>query len=170
MEIKSISNANVYVEGGSLLGKCEKVKLPDVSFATDEVKPLGLVGAFEVPTGLEKMEGEIVWISYYPGAAPLYANPWKTHKIQIRSSSDTHDDNGLLSRQPMVTHMNCAFKKSAMGEYEQNKGARFTSSFSCTYIKQVLDGKDMLEIDVLNNIYRVEGEDMLAEYRENIGG
>ena len=33
-----------------------------------------------------------------------------------------------------------------------------------------VDGDEVLELDYLANIFRVGGEDMLADYRSNIGG
>ena len=32
------------------------------------------------------------------------------------------------------------------------------------------DGEEVLELDYMANIFRVGGEDMLADYRSNIGG
>jgi len=36
-------------------------------------------------------------------------------------------------------------------------------------IKQTLAGKEILFVDVLANIYRVNGQDVLQKYRTNIG-
>lgn len=44
------------------------------------------------------------------------------------------------------------------------------SKFSATYIKQVVDGNDVLEVDAMANIYKVNGVDKLDLYRTNIGG
>ena len=32
-----------------------------------------------------------------------------------------------------------------------------------------IDGEEIVEIDVINNIYKVGGEDLLAERRQNLG-
>ncbi|MCU3415694.1 phage major tail tube protein, partial [Enterobacter hormaechei subsp. steigerwaltii] len=54
--------------------------------------------------------------------------------------------------------------------FKQHENAEFSSSFTCTYIKQVLDGEELLELDYLANIFRVGGIDQLTDYRINIGG
>ncbi|AMC34664.1 phage major tail tube protein [Janthinobacterium sp. B9-8] len=46
----------------------------------------------------------------------------------------------------------------------------FPTSFSATYLKQVMGGKELLELDYMANTFRVNGEDMLETYRQNIGG
>ena len=48
--------------------------------------------------------------------------------------------------------------------------AEFSSKFTASYIKLVVDGADVLKVDVAANIYKVNGIDKLANYRKNIGG
>ena len=62
------------------------------------------------------------------------------------------------------------FKASPLGEFKQHEGVNLTTKFSCTYIKQVINGQDILELDVLANIYKAGGRDLLSNYRVNIGG
>ncbi|EAT6972200.1 phage major tail tube protein, partial [Salmonella enterica] len=57
-----------------------------------------------------------------------------------------------------------------LGTFKQNENPEFSSAFGCTYIKQVVDGETLLELDYLANIFRVNGTDQLNAYRNNIGG
>jgi P2 family phage contractile tail tube protein len=57
-----------------------------------------------------------------------------------------------------------------MGDFKQNDKAEFSSKFYATYVKQTVNGQDVLEIDAMANIYRVNGQDKLDLYRTNIGG
>ncbi|RBH44108.1 phage major tail tube protein, partial [Pseudomonas sp. MWU13-2860] len=75
-----------------------------------------------------------------------------------------------LQQVSLVTFLNVMFKKNPLGTYKQHENAEFRSSFSATYIMQVVDGEDVLELDYLANIFRVGGDDMLELYRRNIGG
>ena len=36
-------------------------------------------------------------------------------------------------------------------------------------MRQVVDGREVLEVDVLANIFKVDGVDVLAQYRQNLG-
>ncbi|WP_027809960.1 phage major tail tube protein, partial [Burkholderia cenocepacia] len=58
IEINRITNANIYVNGNSLLGRAEEIKLPDISAIMQEHKALGMVGKIELPAGFDKLEGE----------------------------------------------------------------------------------------------------------------
>jgi hypothetical protein len=54
--------------------------------------------------------------------------------------------------------------------FKQHDNVEAESSLGVTYYKLVINGKIVVEIDVLANIYKVNGEDMLTNYRSNIGG
>ncbi|UDM18418.1 phage major tail tube protein [Vogesella sp. XCS3] len=170
IQVNRITNANIYMEGNSLLGRAEEVKLPDVQAIMTEHKALGMIGKIELPSGFDKLEGEIKWNSFYPEAMKATANPYKTVQLQCRSSVETYGQGGRLEEKPLVTYLTISFKKNPLGTYKQHDNAEFPSSFSATYIKQVLDGEEILELDYLANIFRVGGEDMLTNYRANIGG
>jgi uncharacterized protein len=145
IEINRITNANIYVNGNSLLGRAEEIKLPDISAIMQEHKALGMVGK-------------------------IVANPFKAVQLQCRSSIETYGAQGRIQEVSLVTFLTVMFKRNPLGTYKQHDNAEFGSSFSATYIKQVVDGEEVLELDYLANIFRVGGEDMLADYRSNIGG
>ena len=157
IEINRITNANIYLDGANLLGRAEEVKLPDVSMTMQEHKALGMVGKVELPAGFDKLEGEIKWNSFYRDAMLSAANPYKSLALQI-------------DEVPLVTFLTIMFKKNPLGTFKQHENAEFSSSFTCTYIKQVMDGEELLELDYLANIFRVGGVDQLTDYRINIGG
>ncbi len=77
---------------------------------------------------------------------------------------------GLIDEIPLVTFLTIMFKKNPLGTFKQHENAEFSSSFTCTYIRQVLDGEELLQLDYLANIFRVGGVDQLTDYRINIGG
>ena len=170
IQLNRVTNANIYVDGNCLLGKAEEIKLPDITTVMSEHKALGLVGKIELPSGFEKMEGEIKWNSFYRDVWLKMNNPYSMVQLQVRSSVETYGAMGRMQQQPLVTFLSVMFKKNPMGTFKQNDNAEFSSSFACYYIKQQLAGEDMLELDVLANIYKVGGVDQLDIYRNNIGG
>ena len=170
IQINSITNAGIYLEGASMLGRAEEIKLPDVSAMMQERKALGMIGKIELPVGFDKLEGEIKWNSLYEDVAAQMANPYKAKQLQCRSSIETYGSQGRMEEQPMVTYLTVMFKKNPMGTFKQHDPAEFASSFTATYIKQVINGREVLELDYMANIFRVNGEDVLATYRSNIGG
>lgn len=170
IEINRITNANIYVNGNSLLGRAEEIKLPDVAAIMAEHKALGMVGKIELPSGFDKLEGEIKWNSLYKEVAKTVGNPFRAVQLQCRSSVETYGSQGRIQEVSLVTFLTVMFKKAPLGTYKQHDNAEFPSSFTATYVKQVVDGDEILELDYMANIFRIGGQDMLAQYRANIGG
>jgi P2 family phage contractile tail tube protein len=170
IEINRVTNANIYVNGSSLLGRAEEIKLPDIAVIMQEHKALGMIGKIELPAGFDKLEGEIKWNSLYRDVAKTVANPYKAVQLQCRSNIETYGAQGRMEETSLVTYLTVMFKKNALGTYKQHENVDIASGFSATYIKQVINGEEALELDYMANIYRVNGEDMLAAYRANIGG
>ena len=167
--INRVTNANVYMDGNNMLGRAEEIKLPDISAIMQEHKALGMIGKIELPAGFDKLEGEIKWNSFYPETAKAMANPFRTVSLQCRSSVERYSSQGRIEELPLVTFLTVSFKKNPLGTFKQHENADFSSGFSCTYIKQMLDGEELLELDYMANIFKVDGEDILADYRYNVG-
>lgn len=170
IQTAQVVNANIYLNGKNLLGRAAEVKLPEVTAAMKEHSALGLVGKFDLPAGFEKMEGEIVWNSFYADALKLQGDIFSAHSLQCRSSWELWSSQGRTREAPLVTFLTVQFKAFPLGEFKQHEGVSLTTKFACTYVKQVLDGQDILELDVLANIYKAGGRDLLSNYRVNIGG
>lgn len=168
--IKQITNANVYIDGNSFLGKTEEIKMPDVVVTMTEHKALGLVGKVELPSGLDKMESTQKWNSLYPEVLKKAANPFTAVQLQCRSSMETYTGAGRTEQVPVVAYITGTFKKFPMGNYKQHDNVEAETSMSVTYVRLSINGVDVIEVDVLANIYKVDGVDLLEAYKTNIGG
>lgn len=168
IQIHKVTQGVAYLDGNSLLGKVEKVDMPEIEFIFEKVKAMGMVGQIELPTlGLKELKGKIKFNSFYPKAARKM-NPFNYRQLQVRSSVQQHTNQGKTGEVPLVTIMTIAFKKVPLGNGEQHKNQEFETDFSCTYIKQVYDGEEIFEYDALANILKIGGEDVLADYRDNV--
>jgi uncharacterized protein len=167
--VNRLTNANIYIDGNSQLGKAEEVNLPDITFMLSEHKALGMIGKFELFSGIDKMEATIKWNAFYIDVLKQFANPRKTLKLQVRSSLESHDSSGLVSEVPCVAYLTVQPKNFPAGNYKQHDNVEATSKLTCTAYKLEIDGQDVVEFDALANIYSVDGVDIFANYRSNIG-
>ena len=167
--IHQIVNANTYMDGNSLLGKAKEFKLPDLEFEFIEHKGLGLHGTVKLPAGLNAMEGEVIWDSFYPEVRAKAYNPYKNVQLMTRSNVQVFVSRGLAAEEALVTIMNVAFNKTTGGSLKNKEATEHSDTFQIYSIKQTLAGKEVLFVDVLANIYRVNGQDVLQKYRTNIG-
>lgn len=169
IQVNRVTNANVYVDGKSYLGRAEEINLPTIKAIMAEHKALGMNGKFELPAGIDKLEASIKWNSFYADAIKKIGNPNSALQLQCRSSLKTHGSTGVLSEVPVVCHLHGSFKEVPMGNFKQHDNVELQSAMNCTYVKLTINGEDIIEIDVLANIHKVAGTDILAQYRANLG-
>ena len=167
--IRAIYNANVYIDGDNLLGKAGEFKLPDLEYSQDEYKGLGMVGTIKLPNGVEALEGEITWNSLYPEVAAKANHPFKAAQLMVRSNLQTFDARGLVKEVAVVTTVTATFSKNGLGGLKPKEKSEQASTYQATEIRQMVDGRETLYYNAFKNIYRVDGVDVLAQMRKNIG-
>ncbi len=169
ISVNRLTNANVYVNGKSLLGKAEEVNLPDIKHMMSEHKALGMIGKLELWSGVDKLEAKIKWNSFYSDVHKQFANPFRALNLQVRSSLEVYTSQGRTAQQPVVVFLTGQSKNFPTGNFKQHDNVELESNLTVTYVKVVVNGENILEFDVLANIFKVNGEDIMAQYRANLG-
>ena len=168
-KLNAIYNANVYIDGNNLLGKAAEITAPEIEFTMDEVTGLGLFGTIKLPSGMEALEAEMTWNSFYPEVAARSRNPFKSAQLMIRSNLQTFDAAGLEEEVPRVTTMTGTFGKDSLGGFKPKEKAEFSSTFQVNEVRQVADGRELFYYNAFTNTLRVDGQDVLSQMRKNIG-
>ena len=170
VRVNKLQEANVYLNGNSLLGQCQEIKLPEVVHKYSDHKALGLISELELWGSLQKMDADFTFNSYYADTMAQCANPFDAFDIQVRSSLKTFGAGGaVISEVPVVIYLKGTWKQSGTGSFKQGDPSEVPTKLAVKYMRQVVDGREILEVDVLANIFKVDGVDMMAQYRENLG-
>lgn len=169
IKISKVYDANVYVNNGSKHGQASEITCPDISATMADYKALGMVGTAEFFNGIEKMEMTVKWTWPDNDARKACANFLKPVDLMVRSSKAEYDNGGIKGEVPVVIYLKGYPKKHAGGGYKPKEDTEVETVFSVLYYKEEIDGEAIIEVDVLNNIYKVDGEDLLAERRQNLG-
>ena len=127
-------------------------------------------GTVEALAGCARLDGKIKWASFYAGALKKAANPFKAVQLQVRGSMPIIVGGSVSREAPVVAILSVVFKSLPGGSYKQHENVELETDFTAYYMKLTVDGQDVTEIDVLENIYKAGGVDLLAQYRANIGG
>lgn len=169
IQVNRLTNANVYLNGNSLLGRAEEVNLPAIMHKMVEHKALGMVGTAEFFSGIDKMEATFKWNSFYADVMKATANPTKSVKLQVRSSLEVYTSEGRTEEQPVVCFFTAQFKSVPTGNFKQHDNVELQSTAAVYAMRLEINGEEIVEVDVLSNIFKVAGEDILATYRQNLG-
>lgn len=169
IEINKISNCNIYINGANMLGSAEEVDLPDIKHKFQEHESLGMIGVAEFWSGIDKMEARIKWKSYGDRHIFENANPFKPVNIQVKMSRDLYVNGALEDEVPVTAYFTCSYKDFMGLKLKAKEIATYESNLAVYYYKLEVDGIVVTEIDILNNIMNVDGDDLLANYRANLG-
>lgn len=170
ISVNRLTNANIYLDGKSFLGKAEEITLPEIKHMMAEHKAIGMVGKMEFFAGIDKMEAKIKWNSFYSDAMVKMGNPTQSIQLQVRGNLETYESSGRTNQVPVVAYLTVQSKNFPMGNFKQHDNVELESSLNCIYAKLEVDGRVIVEVDVMANIYKVDGVDIMATYRNNIGG
>lgn len=171
MSVQTITDANVYLENDDLIGKAEKITIPDIEPTMEAMAGLGLISEYEVPTGLKKMVLKLVWKSFYPSALKHRLDFFTAVDVQIRGSLETYDQTGRVSEEAAVINATVQFSKTALGSIERAKPiSGMEDEMQVTRIELKTGNTTHLKYDLFARIYEVNGVDKFAQKRTNQGG
>jgi P2 family phage contractile tail tube protein len=170
LEINRIINGNVFIDGNTFLGKVDEALCPNAKAVSTDHKPLGMIGTAHFPSGIEIENARLTFNSVYLDAVKKCANFTKARDIQIRGNLETFTQDGKVNERAAV----CYFKGKplntpGLGTLKQQENATNQVEFTVTYTKLEVDGETIYEHDILNAIQYVDGIDLLAKTRENLG-
>ena len=170
LKVNKVTNANIYMDGGQgLLGKAEEVTCPDVQPKMVDHKALGMIGETELPAGLQKMSAKIKWNAIYPDVMKKTHNVYQSLRLQVRTSVETYEGNTRTAQVPAVIYMTATPKKAGGLVFKAMDNVEREDEFNVTAYKLEIDGEEIVYVDVMANIWRVNGVDQLATYRQNLG-
>lgn len=169
IKINRLTNANIYADGSSLLGRAEEITLPVVNFKTAEHKALGMVGEMQYPSGIAGMEAKIKWNSFYKEVYKKFSNPFKGIKLQVRANLESYESGDRVEQAPVVCYLTVRPKENPLGAFKSQDNVELENTLTVSHFRLEIDGELITEVDVEANIWMVDGVDLLKEYRNNLG-
>ncbi len=167
IEMNNVTNCSILLGNMSLVGTASEVKLPTVKWKKVDHKSLGMIGTPQLPAGVEPLEMSIKWNGPYKAVLSRIGNPFTAQKYVIQSAVDSYDGNTGLSRRIEQVHYVTAMTTDIpQGDFAAHEKVETEVMYTVTHVRHELDGEVMLEIDVINNIYIVNGVDVLADWRQ----
>lgn len=162
-------NYMVYDDGSTLLGTAS-VDLPEIQYMTDTLSGAGIAGEIETPVlgHVQSMSVTFKWNTILSNAVGQLAN--KGHTLTLRSSQEQLDTaQGLHTTIPVKIVVKTLPKSMSFGSFEPGAKTDSETELEITYIKIEIDNKETLEIDKLNFIFKVLGDDALSGVRSDLG-
>lgn len=166
---KKLKMMDLFNEGNSYLGQTGEVTIPKLTRKLEDWRGGGMQGNVKVDLGLGDDANEFNWklggldllvIKQY-GAATVGANMLRF------TGSYQRDDTGETSALEIVLHGR--HEEIDFGNQKQGDDTETSVKTIWSYYKLSIDGVVIIEIDLVANIFIVDGVDLNAEHMKNIG-
>ena len=157
---------NVYNKGNRLIGVDEEVTLPDFETMTETLAGPGIGGEIEEPIiGLfGSSEVEIPFQTAHDAVFEMLT-PGTAVDITLRASTQVKDGNGNTTFEGIRIVLRGLFKSLTSGSLKQGAGTKASIKFEVTYCLYEVNSKGKLEIDKFNQVYKINGVDVLQVAR-----
>ena len=164
-----LTNAHLYM-GTSQFGKVNEFKFPDISTVTVESKPIDFIGKVKLPIGIELDDSAIKLNGFDAEVFTQLSDINKEHIITIRGNMKKFNGNVLAEEIPVKGVIKAITKKiTPLGTIKQQENSQFSVELIPHAVKIEHKGLVLLEVDIPNNIYILEGVDQLAKMKLNLG-
>jgi P2 family phage contractile tail tube protein len=164
-----LTNAKIYRDGADLLG-VGTVELPNFEFMTESIAGLGIGGEMDMPVlgHFQSMTLKITWNTVNEASVTLLRP--QAHHLDIRGSIQGYDAGaGSFPSTAVKVLVRAVPKTSGIGKFEPGKKMDPETELEVAYLKLWIGGKEKVEVDKFNLIFRVNDEDILADVRTNLG-
>lgn len=166
---EKVVNYNVYDETEKLVGVSAEVTLPTLEAMSETVSGAGLMGEYESPTPghFGSITIEIPFRTLLDTSFKLLKN--RGRSIVLRAAQQSYDvAAGKTSVRPLKITIRGIPKSLEMGKLAPGAMTESKNVLEVLYIKVEENEKVLLELDKLNFVYIVDGEDTLANIRSYI--
>ncbi|QIE87026.1 phage major tail tube protein [Pseudomonas nitroreducens] len=166
---RKLKNMNLFNDANSFLGVSKSVTPPKLARKMESFRAAGMNGPVEADLGfsddglvIEFTQGglDVITIKQF-AAATVTAVPLRW------AGAYQQDDSGEVTAVEIVVRGRV--KEIDMGDAKPGEDTEHKFTVTCSYYKLTVGGEEVVEIDLLNFIEKVDGKDMLAEQRKAIG-
>lgn len=162
-----INRYNVYNSGNRLLGMGDELTLPDFEPSSETVSGAGILGEIDDPTPgyFANQEIEIPFRILDKEATDML-DITKAVQLEIRGAEQTTNSEGDIEYRGVRVVVRGRSKKFSPGKMKAGNPMDTSITLSILYILIELEGEPVLELDKMNEVFKINGNDILAKVKE----
>ncbi|MGL6112681.1 MAG: phage major tail tube protein [Rubrivivax sp.] len=164
---RKLKNMNVFYNGENFIGQAAEVTLPKLARKMEAWRGGGMTGEVKIDMGMEALELEA---TYGGLMAEMYRDFGiaKIDGVMLRfAGAYQRDDTDAVDAVEIV--MRGRHEEIDPGNAKAGDDTSFKVKSALSYYKLSINNETLVEIDLINMIERVNGEDRLAQQRKAIG-
>lgn len=163
-----LKDFNCFGDGNNWQGLIPSLTMPELARRMVEYEGGGMDGPIEVDQGQELMTME--WTAggmIVDGLFDSFGSPVHDAAMLRMTGSYESDETGQVI--PVEIVVRGRHKTIGMGEATKGDNNTISVTTTLTYYKLTVDGEEVIERDVPGYVFKVRGEDRLADRRQALG-
>ncbi|SOE50874.1 phage major tail tube protein [Orrella dioscoreae] len=164
-----LKNLNLYNNGSSYLGVVSSFTPPSLARKTEAWRGGGMIGAAKVDFGMDddamqaqwKIGGYVRQVLAQFGARTLDATQLRFAQAYQNDATNSVDNVEIVLRG--------RHSEIDRGEAKAGEDTEWNITTECVYYKETFNGITVLEIDIMNAVYKVDGNDINEGIRMALG-
>ncbi|WP_163833293.1 phage major tail tube protein [Spartinivicinus ruber] len=162
----TLKNMNLYINDFGFAGVIDEIQLPKLSLKTDEYRGGGMDAPVEYDLGMEKLETQLTVSKYHKEVLTTFGIKVNNKtKLTIKGSM-LDEQNG--EEKPVVINAEGRVKEMDFGSWKMGENAPLKLTLNLDYYRLMLDNEEIVEIDIMNLVRKINGVDQLEQTRKNI--
>lgn len=158
---------NVFDGGVSYMGQVAEVVLPKLSRKMEAWRAGGMNGSIDIDFGNEAIEMECTYGGLMKDVLKQYGH--KKHDgvmLRFAGGYQAEDSDDVDAVEVVVRGR---YKEIDFGTAKGGDDTTFKTMCSVSYYKLTINGADVIEIDIMNMVEKIDGDDILAKLRRALG-
>ncbi|MFY1027602.1 phage major tail tube protein [Actinobacillus seminis] len=157
---------NIFVDGVGYKGQINEIEQPKLALKLEEWRAGGMIGAVKVNLGLEVLETTLKMGGYMTEFLRKFGTNIDGVPLRFLGAYE-QDDSGEVTGIEVV--MRGRFGEIDAGSSKVGDDTEHSFTIPLTYYKVIENGAEIVEIDMINSVFMVDGTDRLAELRAAAG-
>lgn len=164
---RKLKNMNLFNDGNSYVGQVLEVTLPKLTRKMEEYRGGGMNGPVQIDLGQEALE--IEWTCGGLMREVLNQYGMSTHHGVALRFAGAYQREDSAAVDAIEINLRGRHKEIDFGTAKLADDTTFKVATVLSYYKLTINGEDIIEIDCVNFIEKVNGTDRLADIRKAIG-
>ncbi len=157
----------VFADGVNYMGEIPEVTLPTITRQMEDYRGGGMGGPVKLDYGMEAMEAELKAAGWLMDMLKTWGTPRADGTMIRFAGALQSDDTGQVVACEAV--IRGRFSEFEPGSSKAGEATEQTYKMAVSYYKLTLDGQVLFEIDLINMIEIVGGDDRMSQTRAALG-
>jgi P2 family phage contractile tail tube protein len=164
---RKLKNFNVFYNGDNYIGLCSEVELPKLTRKTEDLQAGGMWGPIKVDLGMEGLEINHTYAGFMADVYRQFGLQSVDGVLMRFAGAYQRDDTGQVDAVEVVVRGR--HTELDPGSAKAGDDTEFKVKSDLSYYKLTVNGEVLIEIDLVNMVERVGGNDLLSNIRAAMG-